>query len=300
MKKIILLILLLCVGIYLFDLYNPFDIKLFNDEKEVVVETKKPVAKKSLTAKDFFLKGKENLKSNNYKMAILNFSRTLELDPNYVEAYQERALAKDKSGDFEGSKKDYEQYIILLEQRNKKENNEVQKELLNLIENANKKVNTKQYDEAIVELSDIIYSYPKHPDGYIARADIYVITKKYKQAFDDYQKALSLGNNTFVLYLKLANTKYELGLYKDAIRDYLYILNQNSNYEYAYYKLIGAYIFTEDFNNALKILNSYINISSSKSIKATDYDKWISILNKYTENETIRDLKSELKKLKFV
>ena len=41
--------------------------KLFDEEKEVVVETKKPVEKKALTAKDFFLKGKENLKANNYQ-----------------------------------------------------------------------------------------------------------------------------------------------------------------------------------------------------------------------------------------
>ena len=113
MLKIFFLILLLGGGLFLFNLYDPFDMKLFDEEKEVVVETKKPVEKKALTAKDFFLKGKENLKANNYKMAISNFSRTLELDPNYVEAYKERALAKDKNGDFEGSKKDYEKYILM-------------------------------------------------------------------------------------------------------------------------------------------------------------------------------------------
>lgn len=302
MKKIILLMLLLGVGIYLFDLYNPFGIKLFDieDSKKEVIETKKPVEKKPLTAKDFFSKGEGNLKANNYKMAITNFSKAIELDSKYIEAYKERALAKDKIGDFEGSKKDYEQYLVLLEEQNQKANEETQKELLNLIEAANNKANNKQYDDAVVDLSNIIYSYPKHPAGYIARADIYFIMKKYKEALNDYQKALSLGNKNFTLYLKLANTKYELGLYKEAIQDYIYILNSNPNYEYAYYKLIGAYIFTEDFNKALKILEEYINISKSKNINAKDYDKWISVLNKYTENETIRDIKSNLKKLKFI
>lgn len=307
MKKVIFLILLVVLFLYLFNLYNPFDIKLFNEDdsytKEFTVEkAKKSVQKKEKTptARDYFLKGKENLKTHNYKGAILNFSKAIELDSNYIEAYKERALAKDKIDDFDGSKKDYEQYLLILEQQNQKENEEIQQELLKLIEGAQNKANNKQYNEAIVELSNIIYSYPKHPAGYIARADIYFTMKKYKQALDDYQKALSLSNKNLSLYLKLANTKYELELYKDAIQDYIYILNSNSNYEYAYYKLIGAYIFTEDFNKALKILEDYINISKTKNINTKDYDKWLNVLNKYTENETIRDIKSNLKKLKFV
>lgn len=302
MKKIILLMLLLGVGIYLFDLYNPFGIKLFDieDSKKEVIETKKPVEKKPLTAKDFFLKGEGNLKANNYKMAITNFSKALELDPGLIEAYKERALAKDKNGDFDGSKQDYEKYIEMLEEQNEEGAEEKRKELQKLIAATNKKVINKQYDQAITELSNTIDSYSKYPDGYIARGDVYFILKKYKQALDDYQKSLSFGNKTFALYLKLANTKYELSLYKDAIKDYLTVLNLNSKYEYAYYKLTGSYIFTEDFNAALKTINDYTKISSTKKIKIDDYNKWTGVLNKYTENETIRDLKSELKKLKFV
>ncbi len=304
MKKLILLVILLCVGVYLFDLYNPFGIKLFEEDvsykKEVPVEPKKPIEKKPLTAQDFFLKGEGNLKANNYKTAILNFSRALELDPSYAEAYKERALAKDNTGDFEGSKQDYEKYIEMIEIQNKEGNEEERKELKKLIAETNKKVVNKKYDEAIVDLSNIIDSYSKYPDGYIARADVYFILKKYEQALNDYKRALVLGNNTFALYLKLANTEYELELYKDSIKDYLTLLKSNSKYEYAYYKLIGAYIFDEDFNAALKILNDYIKISSTQHIKTTDYDKWIGVLNKYSENETIRDLKSDLKKLKFI
>ena len=292
--------ILLGASIYLFDLYNPFGIKLFNTKESVVVEAKNSVAKRTLTARDFFLKGEENLKANNYSMAILNFSKTLELDPNYIEAYNKRALAKDKNGDFDGSKKDYEKYMTMSEQRNTEENVEKKKKLKKLIEEINKEIVNKQYDKAIVDLSNIINSYSKLPDGYVARADVYFILKKYNQALTDYQKALSFGDKSFALYLKLANTKYELGLYKDSIKDYRTTLNLNSNYEYSYYKLIGAYIFTEDFNAALKTLNDYIKISSTRNIKISDYEKWISVLNRYTENEIISYLKRDLKKLKFV
>jgi tetratricopeptide (TPR) repeat protein len=188
----------------------------------------------------------------------------------------------------------------MIEIQNKEGNEENRKVLKKLIAETNKKIVNKKYDDAIADLSNIIDSYSNYPDGYVARADVYFILKKYNLALSDYQKALSLGDKTFLLYLKSANTRYELGLYKDSVKDYLNVLNLKSNYEYAYYKLIGAYIFTEDFNAALKTLNKYTQISSTKNIKINDYENWINVLNKYTENEVIRDLKSNLKKLKFV
>ena len=305
MKKIIFLGVLIFVSLFLLKLYNnPFN-KNYSNKQDTVVQQKekekKTIQQKSLTAKDYFLKGNRSLKNNNIKMAILNYSKAIELDPNYIEAYKERALAKDKDGDFEGSKKDYEQYINLLEKPQKEEYEKTKHELNIVIDKIRKQIVNKEYSDAIEESTNIIESYPKYPNGYTIRGDTYFSMQEYKQALDDYKKALSLSlENKFTLYLKLANTEYELGLYKDAIRNYLYILNLNSNYEYAYYKLIGAYIFNEDFNNALTILRKYTKISKTKKIQVKDYSQWIAILNKYTENENIRDLKKNLKELNFV
>ena len=304
MKNLIIFLFLIAVFLFLFNHYNPFGIKLFNEDsfyqKEVVVETKKPVKKKVSTAKDYFLQGERNLDNSNYKTAISNFSKAIELDPDYLEAYKERASAKDKVGDFEGSKEDYEKYMILLDEKNKEENDSLRAELKKLVAETRKKIFNKNFEDAINDSTDIIETYPKFSDGYIVRGDTFFSMQKYQNALDDYKKALSLGDKTFVLYLKLANTEYELKLYKESISDYIHTLNLNPNYEYAYYKLIGAYIFTDDFSNALKSLNNYTKFSSTKVIKTNDYSDWIESLNRFTENETIRDLKSGLKKLKFV
>ncbi|MBR3628057.1 MAG: tetratricopeptide repeat protein, partial [Elusimicrobia bacterium] len=192
---------------------------------------------------------------------------------------------------------------ILFDKQNKEEYEKIKSELNNLINKIREKIVNKKYDEALMDSRNIIDSYPKYPNGYIIRGDVYFAMQKYKQALDDYKKALSLSSNNnknFNLYLKLANTEYELESYKDSIDYYLKVINLKPNYEYAYYQLTGAYIFIENFNNALNCVEKYTKISKTKKIKVSDYSKWTSILNKYTENETIRDLKKILKELSFI
>ena len=48
-------------------------------------------------------------------------------------------------------------------------------------------------------------------------------------------------------------------------------------------------------------LKKYINCSEDKNIQTSDFNEWNTILNKYTNNDlNIRDLKTNLKSLKFV
>lgn len=310
MKKIIFLIFLIILFLYLFDLYNPFGIKIINlfennnttyIKKDVVVKKEKKKQHK-LSPQEYFSIGEKHLENNKFEKAITNFSKAIELEPNYIEAYKGRSLAKDRIRDYVGSKEDYEQYLILLNKKNKEEYEEIKPELNNLVDNVRKKIINKKYNDALTESKNIIDTYPKYPNGYIIRADTYFSMQQYKQALNDYKKALSvsLEDKNFTLYLKIANTEYELELYKEAINDYSYLTSLNSNYDYAYYKLTGAYILIENFNKALNSLEKYIKTSKTKKIQIKDFSKWMTVLNKYTENETIRDLKKDLKELNFV
>ena len=48
-------------------------------------------------------------------------------------------------------------------------------------------------------------------------------------------------------------------------------------------------------------MKKYINCSEDKNIQTNDFNAWDTILNKYANNDlTIRDLKNNLKSLKFV
>lgn len=308
MKKIIFVLLVFGCFLYLVNELNPFEIKFFGEDslyvkKEIKAETIKKERKHlPATAKTYFAMGRRSMKAGKIKLAISYFSKAIQLDPLFPEAYKERALAKDKLGDYTGSKKDYETYMLINERKNRQQNDKIRYALKKLLAGVNPKLAEKRYDEAVVDYTNIISSYPKYPEGYIARADVNTILKKHEDALADYNKALSLTNYPSIpLYLKTAEIQYQLKKYKDAIGNYIQIVRLDPDYDYPYYKLTGSFILTENFEKALDNLKKYINCSEDKNIQTSDFNEWNTILNKYTNNDlNIRDLKTNLKSLKFV
>ena len=123
--------------------------------------------------------------------------------------------------------------MLILEKRNKQQNDKTRNELIKKINDVNKKLAEKKYDEAVVDFSNIISSYPKYPEGYIARADTNVLLNKQADALADYNKAISLTNFPSIpLYLKAADIQYNLKKYNDAIGNYNQILRLDPEYEY--------------------------------------------------------------------
>lgn len=309
MKKIILALLVFGCFLFAFEYFDPLEmgVKFLEDDylyatREVVVDkTKKNSLANQLTAKDYFAMGQKCMQKGKYKLAIEYFTKAIKLDPVFYDAYKERALAKDKIQDYTGAKKDYETYMKLRDRLNSAQIEKEKRMLRNNLILANRKVADKKYEEAIVDFTNIINSYPKHPDGYIARADTYVLLNKYAEALKDYNKALAITNvPNITLYLKTGETAYKLKKYSEAINNYIQIVRLSPNYEYAHYKMVGAYIFIEKFDKALDSLKKYVNYSREKNIQTSDYNEWEKVLNKYENDTNIRDLKSQLKSLKFV
>lgn len=309
MKKIILVLLVFGCFLFAFEYFDPLDmgLKFLEDDylyttREVVVDkTKKNLASSGLTAKDYFILGQKAMQNGKMKSAIEYFTKAIKLDPVFYDAYKERALAKDKIQDYTGAKKDYETYMKLRDRLNLAQIEKEKRMLKNRIILANRKVADKKYDEAVIDFTNIINAYPKFPDGYIARADTYILLNKNAEALKDYNKALAITNvPNITLYLKTAETAYKLKKYSEAVNNYIQIIRLSPNYEYAHYKMVGSYIFMEKFDKALDSLNKYINYSKGKNIQTSDYNEWDKILNKYDNNTDIRDLKSKLKSLKFV
>ena len=309
MKKIIFTLLVFGGFLFAFEYCDPLDmgLKFIEDDylyasKEVIVDkTKKTDGKTGLTAQELFVLGKQCMQKGKYKLAIEYFTRAIKLDPVFYNAYKERALAKDRIQDYTGSKKDYETYMKLVDRLNQAEIEKTKRMIRNRIILANRKVSDKKYDEAVLDFTNIINSYPKYPDGYIGRADTYVLMNKNAEALKDYNKALAINDvPNITLYLKTAETAYKLKKYSEALNNYIQIIRLSPNYEYAHYKMIGSYIFIEKFDKALDSLKKYVSCSREKNIQTSDFNEWDKILNKYSNDTNIRDLKSQLKSLKFV
>ena len=62
---------------------------------------------------DYYNRGDAKLKLKDYKNAILDYNKAIELDPNYVDAYNVRGLAKYDLKDYGGAILDFNKVIEL-------------------------------------------------------------------------------------------------------------------------------------------------------------------------------------------
>mgnify|MGYP001422678778 CR=1 FL=1 len=135
------------------------------------------------TAKDYYDIGLKKVNSENYYGAIADYSKAIELNPNYAIAFNDRGAAKKKLEDYDGAIADYSKAI------------ELNPNYLNAYYNrGNSKFNLKDYDGAIADFTKAIELNPNFADAYANRG-----TSKWylKQNYcPDYKKACELGDCT--------------------------------------------------------------------------------------------------------
>jgi Flp pilus assembly protein TadD len=63
------------------------------------------------TAEGYFNRGLEDVRQHNFSQAIIDFTKSIEINPNYAEAYNNRGLAYDDQGNFSQAISDYTKAI---------------------------------------------------------------------------------------------------------------------------------------------------------------------------------------------
>ena len=65
------------------------------------------------TAKEYFESGNDKAAAKDYNGAISDYTKAIELDPNYASAYDNRSITKEKLGDLTGACADAKKAIKL-------------------------------------------------------------------------------------------------------------------------------------------------------------------------------------------
>jgi len=65
------------------------------------------------TAEEYFEKGNAKIDKTDYRGAIQDYNKAIELNPNHANAYFARGLAKRKLGDYRGAIQDFDKTIEL-------------------------------------------------------------------------------------------------------------------------------------------------------------------------------------------
>jgi len=178
-----------------------------------------------------------------YNRAIADYTKAIEIDPEYADAYYNRALAwknkgyryyKKAAADFKKSTMANRMAIIA--------------NLTKIIEMTpndpkvyyNRGIIWKKigdYDKALADYTKAIEIDPNYTNAYNSRGHVWYAKGDYEKAIADYTQAIDINPKDPILYFNRGNAWRNKADYNRAIADYTKTIEVDPNYAEAYNKL---------------------------------------------------------------
>lgn len=232
--------------------------------------------------KKFLKAGETFIENGNYADAIVQFSRAVELDPDFNDAYVARGLAYMEMKDFEKAKADFERALVF---DDKDENilynlgrvhNEMgeyetalnylnratdraKREFMLYPEKARSLMALKDYERA-VRVADTALLLKSEETAYYQRGQIYEALDNLIRARDDYEKAISKNKNYADARLALAGLALKEGKNNEAMKEIVEVLNRDDRDTRAYEMRSKIYVQQLDYPNAINDISRNIII----------------------------------------
>ncbi|GCA86366.1 TPR repeat-containing protein YrrB [Microcystis aeruginosa NIES-2522] len=185
-----------------------------------------------------------------YELALADFNKAIELNPNFAMAYNNRGTLYDDQQKYELALADYNQAIEL-------NRNNAQA----YYNRGNLYYDLQKYDLALSDYNKAIDINPNFANAYNNRGNLYDDLQKYDLALSDYNQALQLNPNDPMAYLNRGLLYYNLQKYELALADYNQAIRINPNYALAYNNRGGLYKDLQKYDLALSDINKAIEIN---------------------------------------
>ncbi|MFA4843081.1 MAG: tetratricopeptide repeat protein, partial [Candidatus Omnitrophota bacterium] len=248
-------------------------------------------------ARAFLDEGYKHFNAKEYDEAIEAFTKAIDLNPEYAEAYGNRAASYNNQGNFDEAIKDYTRAIELkcpnlavvyysrgLSYRGKKDYEKAAQDYgkatelkpdylevyldLGLMHFVLGKYEAESFAKAakidsgktISYLTELIRLNPKHSVPYFYRGYVYNELKEYAKAIDDYTKYLESNPNDRTVYYNRALAYQNLGRHQEAITDATRAIELDVNYVSAYQTRGESYFEIKDYQKALVDLDKAIQL----------------------------------------
>ena len=279
---ILLLVFLVSGGFYLGQNFKP------STSLTPVASPSSPVSEKDKQAEaDALVLGSgEKIINQDYKGAIADYTKAIQLNPNYAEAYYNRGLAKTDLEDRQGAMADYSEAIRL-----KPDFADA------YFKRGNGKYALGDKQGAIADLSEAIRLKSGYAGAYLMRGSIKSELGDKQAAILDYNEVIRLRSDDALAYYARAVVKAELGDKQAAILDYNEAIkkknNRNldkentaqiySNRGLAKYSLGYIQESINDFNEAIKSNSNYAQAYYNRGKAKTDLGDKQGAINDYTE-----------------
>ncbi len=252
----------------------------------IINENQEISATKKGSLLDYLITGNENLQNGDYLIAIANYSKVIEIDPNYSDAYNKRGMAQGMLGKYNNSIEDLDQAIKLNPNNAEFYNNRGSS--LGKLENYNEaledlnqaisldstdefsyfnrgvvKVNLDMYQTAIEDLNKSIYLNPSKALTYYYRGTAKLLLTKYNDAVNDFNNAIKLDSNDELSYHNRGQANFNLNKYKLAIEDYSKAIEINPKYLSPYLTRGITHYIERNYKESINDFNIILNADSN-------------------------------------
>jgi tetratricopeptide (TPR) repeat protein len=191
----------------------------------------------------------------NYRQAIEDFNRVIAIRPNYPEAYLNRGLAYGGLGNYRQAIEDFNRVIAI--RPNYPEAYLNRGFAYNGLGN---------YRQAIEDFNRVIAIRPSYAEAYNNRGLVYGGLGNYRQAIEDYGRAIKIKPDYADAYYSRGNIYSMLGQYQLAIEDFNKVISLKPDYADAYYNRGTIYynlgqkqLAIGDFNKVIHLKPDYAN-----------------------------------------
>lgn len=204
-------------------------------------------------AKQFYKAGLNFRESNNNKDAIEQFTKAIELDPDYVDAYVERAYSYENNDQLSLAFEDFKRALVF----------ETKSEEI-YYNAARISFNTGNYKEAEEYIEKSIALRNKYLIAYQLQTNIKLMLDKLEDAQVSSRKALALKDNDVNHYLagQVAEKMNNLNL---AEEEYVKAITKNRKFVEAYIALASLRIKLNKLDQAMNDCNTAINLDHNST-----------------------------------
>ncbi|WP_193199446.1 tetratricopeptide repeat-containing serine protease family protein [Nostoc sp. MG11] len=251
---------------------------------------------------DFYIQGGDKYDQGDFKGAIANYTTAIRLNPNYLNAYNNRGLARYNLGDYQGAIDDYNQALKINPKDADPYNNRglarstlgdkkgaVDDYTLALKINPkfvfaynNRGIAHNSLDDsnrAIADFNQALKINPNYAEAYAGRGISYYQLGDKNRAIANFTEALRINSNLAPPYAGRGIARFDLGDKKGAITDFNQALRINPNFAPAYTGRGIARFQLGDKQGAITDLQKAANLFLEQG-KTDDYQQLLELIKK--------------------
>ena len=173
----------------------------------------------NLSSNDLYERGIEKVEYKDYLGAIIEFTKAIEIDENYIDAIIQRGYSKAILKDYKGAIEDFNKTI------------ELDAESRIYSARGRSKKNLLDFDGALQDYNIAVEKFPEEESSYFGRGELKYAMADYHGAIIDFNKCIDIKPNRIIFIDKRADCRLKIEDYIGAIEDYsMSIQNRQDKY----------------------------------------------------------------------